>query len=189
MGSNSTLLTPPERPLPDPRLAIDLLNTTWQGTDGPVDWFGYDSAVLEFTAGHDHITAEADLTATRVALTDARNLIRRMFETPNLQDAEDDLLASIEAVLRSARTALDRSSGTPSLRITGDRPGNVVAVEAVVDALTLVNESPGRFRSCEHDDCTLWFLDTSKGGRRRWCSMSTCGNRAKAKRHYHRSST
>jgi predicted RNA-binding Zn ribbon-like protein len=27
------------------------------------------------------------------------------------------------------------------------------------------------------------FLDTTKNGRRRWCDMATCGNRAKAARH------
>lgn len=39
-----------------------------------------------------------------------------------------------------------------------------------------------RLRECEA--CTWLFLDTSRGGRRRWCSMATCGNRAKARRHY-----
>jgi predicted RNA-binding Zn ribbon-like protein len=33
-------------------------------------------------------------------------------------------------------------------------------------------------RRCER--CTLWFLDVSRGHRRRWCSMAICGNRAKA---------
>jgi len=39
-----------------------------------------------------------------------------------------------------------------------------------------------RIRECEGDECGWLFLDTSKAGRRRWCSMSDCGNRAKAKR-------
>ncbi|WP_245997945.1 CGNR zinc finger domain-containing protein [Nocardia pseudobrasiliensis] len=30
------------------------------------------------------------------------------------------------------------------------------------------------------------YLDPSPSGRRRWCSMATCGNRAKARRHYDR---
>jgi predicted RNA-binding Zn ribbon-like protein len=33
----------------------------------------------------------------------------------------------------------------------------------------------------------LHFFDVSKNGTRRWCSMSGCGNRAKARRHYARS--
>jgi len=32
--------------------------------------------------------------------------------------------------------------------------------------------------------CSWLFLDLSKSKSRRWCSMATCGNRAKAQRHY-----
>lgn len=32
--------------------------------------------------------------------------------------------------------------------------------------------------------CGWLFLDTSRNRSRRWCSMETCGNRAKARRHY-----
>lgn len=35
-------------------------------------------------------------------------------------------------------------------------------------------------KQCEHPDCVLWFYDRTKAHRRRWCSMSTCGNRYKA---------
>ena len=40
-----------------------------------------------------------------------------------------------------------------------------------------------RLRRCGADLCLRWFVDTSKGGRRGWCSMATCGNRAKAARY------
>ena len=38
-----------------------------------------------------------------------------------------------------------------------------------------------RIRQCEGDGCALLFVDLSRSGARRWCSMETCGNRAKAK--------
>ena len=38
-----------------------------------------------------------------------------------------------------------------------------------------------RIRQCEGDGCALLFLDLSRSGRRRWCSMAACGNRAKAR--------
>ena len=41
-----------------------------------------------------------------------------------------------------------------------------------------------RIRQCASRNCMYWFLDTSKSGRRRWCSMSRCGNRAKVAKHY-----
>jgi predicted RNA-binding Zn ribbon-like protein len=40
-----------------------------------------------------------------------------------------------------------------------------------------------RLRECEAPRCRMLYLDTTAGGRRRWCSMRVCGNRAKAARH------
>lgn len=37
-----------------------------------------------------------------------------------------------------------------------------------------------RIRQCEGNGCAILFLDQSRSGRRRWCSMEGCGNRAKA---------
>jgi len=37
--------------------------------------------------------------------------------------------------------------------------------------------------------CSWLFLDLSRSRSRRWCSMATCGNRAKAQRHYHTTRT
>jgi predicted RNA-binding Zn ribbon-like protein len=42
---------------------------------------------------------------------------------------------------------------------------------------------PDRIRICDNDTCRWVFYDTSRTGRRRWCSMATCGNQAKAARH------
>jgi predicted RNA-binding Zn ribbon-like protein len=44
----------------------------------------------------------------------------------------------------------------------------------------------GRVRECDGATCTWLFLDQSRNRSRRWCSMESCGNRAKAQRHYHR---
>jgi predicted RNA-binding Zn ribbon-like protein len=36
-----------------------------------------------------------------------------------------------------------------------------------------------RVRNCANIGCAILFVDTSRAGRRRWCSMSACGNKAK----------
>jgi predicted RNA-binding Zn ribbon-like protein len=49
--------------------------------------------------------------------------------------------------------------------------------EAVADLL-----ADGDFdlvRHCEGHDCVMWFYDRTKGHRRRWCTSTGCGNRAK----------
>ncbi|HEX8807157.1 MAG TPA: CGNR zinc finger domain-containing protein, partial [Candidatus Aquilonibacter sp.] len=43
-----------------------------------------------------------------------------------------------------------------------------------------------RVKQCARDTCIRFFLDESKSSTRTWCSMKTCGNRAKAARHYKR---
>ena len=53
--------------------------------------------------------------------------------------------------------------------------------EALVTELTAGD--PERIRICDNDTCRWVFYDTSRTGRRRWCDMATCGNRAKAARH------
>ena len=63
-----------------------------------------------------------------------------------------------------------------------------VSVETVVASIALqvvdaVFRLPGgRVRACPR--CGWLFCDTSKGGRRKWCSMRDCGNREKVARHY-----
>ncbi len=43
-----------------------------------------------------------------------------------------------------------------------------------------------RVGECAGEGCGWLFLDTSRSGRRRWCDMKDCGNRAKARRFYYR---
>ncbi|MEW5570319.1 CGNR zinc finger domain-containing protein [Rossellomorea marisflavi] len=49
---------------------------------------------------------------------------------------------------------------------------------------TFENTSLERIRKCNHEECKLYFVDTSKSGKRRWCSMELCGNRKKAAEFY-----
>src|SRR5207302_22567 len=50
----------------------------------------------------------------------------------------------------------------------------------------LVSGEAQRVRRCASETCDWLFLDTSRNHSRRWCDMSGCGNRAKARRHYAR---
>ncbi len=49
----------------------------------------------------------------------------------------------------------------------------------------LVSEDIHRVGECADDrGCGFLFIDTSRNHSRRWCTMESCGNRAKAQRHY-----
>ena len=49
--------------------------------------------------------------------------------------------------------------------------------EAAAELLAM--EDFSRVRKCESADCVLWFYDSTKSHKRRWCSMAVCGNRHK----------
>ena len=58
---------------------------------------------------------------------------------------------------------------------------NLLAVVARAGAELLGTDLAKRLRVCCGTGCSLLFLDTSRSGDRHWCSMSVCGNRAKAR--------
>jgi predicted RNA-binding Zn ribbon-like protein len=60
----------------------------------------------------------------------------------------------------------------------------VPIAESIVDLLCYGDLS--YLRKCEREDCILYFYDTTKNHKRRWCSMAICGNRAKAAKFYQR---
>jgi predicted RNA-binding Zn ribbon-like protein len=114
--------------------------------------------------------------------------------------------ACVQAVVeRSAlpKAAVERidawlaySGGRPQLAldadglpVLGERPAGHPARRALgaiaFDAAHMLGrpEERARVRICASDTCSARFYDRSPAGRRRWCSMRTCGNEAKARRH------
>jgi len=77
---------------------------------------------------------------------------------------------------------------TRTLEWAGPVTGTQVLGAAAAEALTLLaGDTTGRLRECAGDNCKLIFLDTSRPGNRRWCSMQRCGNRNKVRSHRGRS--
>ncbi|MDY0813772.1 CGNR zinc finger domain-containing protein [Kitasatospora purpeofusca] len=90
------------------------------------------------------------------------------------------------------RTVLNRAAARPPLApqialdgtaappLPGD--GDQLASTLARDAIALfTGPHADRIRECGADDCRLLFVDTSRPGRRRWCSMERCGNRHKVR--------
>jgi len=64
-----------------------------------------------------------------------------------------------------------------------DSQSDLLLPIAEVMADLICNSDFEFIKNCEGPTCTLWFYDVSKNRSRRWCSMSVCGNRAKAAAH------
>ncbi len=78
--------------------------------------------------------------------------------------------------------------GAPLLteRAAADSPRRALGTIALDAAMMLGTDQRSRIRICASDTCSGRFFDRSPAGRRRWCSMRTCGNEAKARRHRQR---
>ena len=55
----------------------------------------------------------------------------------------------------------------------------LLAAIARSGAEILAESAASRLRLCANPTCGLFFCDTSRTRKRRWCSMATCGNRHK----------
>jgi predicted RNA-binding Zn ribbon-like protein len=85
----------------------------------------------------------------------------------------------IELVPASDGVSLDH-------RHEGDPISGAMARLAEAVARELTQGESKRMRICANEECRWVFRDYSPAGRRKWCDMSTCGNRAKAARHRER---
>jgi predicted RNA-binding Zn ribbon-like protein len=86
-----------------------------------------------------------------------------------------------------ARVSLAHSDNLIGWRIeTQPTAAGILAPVLWSTADLLAGPDSARLRACANPQCLWLFLDDSKNGTRRWCSMQACGNRAKAHRHYQR---
>lgn len=132
--------------------------------------------------------ATASLADARRIRASLRALAERGAQVP---DVRVNALGEINRVLgRSAGTrrveAREDGSFVRSFVPVGDAFAGLMipVVESAADAL--VTGELIRVRRCADARCLHVFFDSTKNGRRRWCDMSTCGNRAKAARHRRR---
>jgi predicted RNA-binding Zn ribbon-like protein len=93
--------------------------------------------------------------------------------------------AGVNAEIGPAGAGVELVAGTPAVwRVTGsglDLPLRSVAWAA---AGFLTTPAAGTVGACPSDICGWLFVNPT--GRRRWCSMAWCGNRAKVRRHAER---
>jgi predicted RNA-binding Zn ribbon-like protein len=100
--------------------------------------------------------------------------------------ADPAALAEVNRALQ-ARERIELVPATDGVSVghshVGDPIDDALArlAEPLVDEIRAGNAD--RIRICDNDTCRWIFYDESRAGRRRWCDMASCGNRAKAARH------
>jgi predicted RNA-binding Zn ribbon-like protein len=97
-------------------------------------------------------------------------------------DAAAELRTFVARAVRASRYVSDETS---ALRLDGGAGLRMPLHRFTLSLATLLERYPRRaIRSCADEACGWLFLDPS--GRRRWCEMAVCGNRAKARRYAER---
>lgn len=183
-------------------LAVDFVNTEIAVDGKCVDLLASPSELFAWLAAAG-VAKDAELRALRRRMSRAE--LESFFAEAKLLRA--GLRKAVEAIARGAKVPpaalrevnryINAGASEVEIRATGSRyewieTRRVESADAFLAPLArsaadlLCFRDSSLVRKCEGQRCILFFLDTSKAHRRRWCSMSACGNRAKAAAHYQR---
>jgi predicted RNA-binding Zn ribbon-like protein len=160
--------------------ALDLLNTLTLEDGALVEHLGDDAAAAAWLS---RLTGAAQAPQPQLAER-ARELREAIRAAMQARKQERPLeLAPLNALLAHMHShlVLEPGEGGPALRraAVGDPAWLALAPLGEAAAQLLAELDFGLVRQCEHSECVLWFHDTTKSHRRRWCSMALCGNRHK----------
>lgn len=204
----SALDQPPRRRVitaPVLGLCLDYANTRfWRGSpvpteslidfDGWLRWLDRAGVADSDTVASLRVLREDDPGRAQQLFADSlltRELLYRLFSTVAMGAACGAEAAALSKLIAAApaRDDLVLRGDVAGWRVPMSTPsvGEVLApiVWSAADLALAVRRV--RLRLCANEKCRWLFLDDSKAGTRRWCSMSSCGNRAKVHRHSLRS--
>ena len=180
--------------------AFDFLNTYELESGSWVEHLATTDQAFEWIAGRDVVhgslledarkrVADDPAAAERVLgkIRRVRDAVRKVaYAVAENRPAPAAALSEVNRALR-AREIIELEPAADGITVghrhVGDPVDDALArlAQPVVQAIAAGHED--RIRICANDECRWVFYDESPTGRRRWCDMATCGNRAKAARH------
>lgn len=195
--------------LDENRLCLSFLNTVdWHASDNPVEGLNSYADLINWgrivdlisPAEGDHllVRAKQDTTGAEKALIDARslreaiyNVLLTLSRSGRFEQSDLDLINAFLTESCTHQKLISTETGF-SLGWETDPidPGMILwpVVQSAADLMA--SEDLIHAKICADDrGCGYAFLDLSRNHNRRWCSMDSCGNRAKARRHYHKNTS
>ncbi len=158
--------------------------------DAVLDWF-VDRAVIHLE-GADRLRAQAAMKPNLVArdltrVSALRGALREVaYSIAEQRAPRPGALDTVNRALH-ARQVIELVPSSDGISVDHRHVGDPIddALARLADPLVreLTSGHPERIKICDDNTCRFVFHDTSRTGRRRWCDMATCGNRAKAARH------
>ncbi len=190
----------------NPRVCVDFVNTVEWRTDPArideqlksfddlVSWAQKHEVVSDAIArkiqrrAREHPRVAGQTLDRALSFRDA--IYRVLSSTAARQSVPSENLDHIsqEAALFAPQIRLRQSGTLFDWEWAGDADALDRLLWPVVQSITTLLTSPllSRIRECEGPGCGWIILDNTKNRSKRWCSMETCGNRAKVKRFYQR---
>jgi predicted RNA-binding Zn ribbon-like protein len=187
-------------------LCLDFANTLeWHASGHPVEHMEDYFAMLTWGEGAGIIKPEKAARLRHLATANKgeaaqayglaitlREVIYRIFSHHyHQEEIELDELQVLNAILSRSLPYLQVVSSTAGFDWewagASDDFSQIIWPVARSAAELLTSDQLNRVRVCEDDrGCGYLFIDSTRNHSRRWCSMESCGNRAKARRHYAR---
>ncbi len=172
--------------------SLDFINTLEHSRAADVEHLPDAGTAADWLTGHGlvHLSDAERALRDPAALERLRRVRAAMRELVEAavegRAAEGAAVAEVNRALR-ARSVLQLEPASDGITLGHRHVGDPVddALGALIEPLAheIASGRRDRLRVCANDACRWAFFDESRTGRRRWCDMSTCGNRAKAARH------
>jgi predicted RNA-binding Zn ribbon-like protein len=188
--------TPPE-PDRDVELFVEFVNTGQFRRGTPVDHLPDGAALTAWLGEHELCGARSSVAEAERALPAFRRLRTVIDEvTERLAAGREPSRAQVRAINDFLREGMHYHELRPTpdgshftMGHAGDDFAQARASIAGSLAHYVADHDLRRLRICANDGCRWRFIDRSPAGRRVWCDMRTCGNRAKVARHRARANT
>ena len=167
--------------------ALDFLNTRLDDRGVPVELLPDSHAVARWLAAagviHDAESVSRHWTETPAQILRFREHLRKaVIRIEEGWPPSASFIHEINAHLANFPAIRELTASSPHTRnsrwqLTSKIDSALGPLAEFAADLLATTADPSRLRKC--DACMIHFLDTSKKGTRRWCSMALCGNRAK----------
>jgi predicted RNA-binding Zn ribbon-like protein len=182
-------------------LCLDFANTlSWRTSGKPEEKLGSYAALVEWgrkagivSAREARAMLKAAQTSTGVlqrAITLRESIYRTFAARAAGRRARPFDLAILNETVSEAmahlRLVAERKAFVWRWPADSDAARRILWTVARSAAELLTSDHLGAVRVCSGAECGWLFLDLSRNRSRRWCAMSDCGNREKARRHYQR---
>jgi predicted RNA-binding Zn ribbon-like protein len=180
-----------DRPPAPGRLEVAQAFLNTNDLEARVDELSSPEALASWLVDHDLLEPGTSLDADDLAhAVQVREALRDLLESHHATPPHPPAVGVLEAVAGAAQL------------VTRFEPGGAGRLEATADGLTgalgnilaivhtaMADGSWYRMKVCQRDSCRWAFYDHSKNRSSTWCSMASCGNKAKAAAYRSRQTT